>query len=177
VKKLFAAFIIITPHFFAKISSQILFLFLELASVSFILTSRPFIRKLDNMVELLCETIQMIFVIIMLIYSDPEMWDRKSSVAISALLLINCIIMSFIMIGDSVFYLSSFAYSKCKRKPKKVQSELEIKQIKNITKNYITHLTTMTLEERKQSNYEESKLEITLEDISSFKRKGKTFKE
>lgn len=69
-------------------------------------------------------------------------------------------------------------YAKIRAKYKKnkapVAPQQEIKPIENIL-HHITHMTTLALDDRRQRNYEESKVEITLEDISNFKRKRKTF--
>ena len=83
------------------------------------------------------------------------------------------------MIGDGIRVLSSYIYSKIKKtKPKQVGPDSEIKPIENIL-NHITRITTLQLEDRREDRradqYEESKIEVTLEDISRFKKKGRTF--
>ena len=81
--------------------------------------------------------------------------------------------MTTLLVGDVVLYIIKCMVKKYRKKHRRVQPEDEIKPIQNILQ-HITHLTTMALDDRKKKNYEESKLEITLEDI---KRKGRTFKE
>jgi hypothetical protein len=82
---------------------------------------------------------------------------------------------SLFMIGESILGLIEVLRS-CRKRKKTVEPEKEDEnQIQNVLQQ-VTHLTTLALEDRKNNKYEESKQDITLEDISRYRRNGKIFK-
>lgn len=78
------------------------------------------------------------------------------------------------MIIEGLKVILVFVYQKVKKPQAKVTPDSDIKPIENIL-NHITRITSLPMEESRHQNYEESKVEITLEDVTRFKKRGRTF--
>lgn len=102
---MWVGFIVITPYFYSKTSSIVLFLFLQLAIFLFVWLIKPFERKFDNFIEIYSELVLLFYVTILVIFSDNSMWSEAFSMTICALIFVNCFILSTAWVVDITVYL------------------------------------------------------------------------
>ena len=168
-----------SPHVFEEISSLILMIFLQLFPTVYACFGGPYKLKFDNFMFKYTELTLMSFLVLMLICSDETMWTEWLSLTVCSLLFINSLLMPFLLMSDVTIFLVQFIRKRQREKRLKAQvkPEVEIKQIQNPSLN-MTYLTTLALGDQRRGDYtEDSKMNVTLEDIDTFKRKGRAVKE
>ena len=161
-----------------------LFLCVNLGHILFLWMTRPFKRKRDIYLDYGLEFFSIFYIskyfypksdiVFLLSLTKPSYWTHSISMALVSIIFALWIILAFMMITEGLKVLFVYVYQKIKKPKQKVSPEIDIKPIDNIL-NHITRITSLPLDDRRQDNYEESKIEITLDDVSRFKKRGRTF--
>lgn len=157
-------------------SCLILFGFVQLSHIVYLIIIKPFHHAKENLFDLLCEMFLLFYTIFLITVSSPSMWGTSLSMTIVSFIFVDGLLVSLGILGDSIRAIITSIRNRVKAsKNKVVNDQDDIKPIENIL-NHITRLTSLALEERRMEKYEESKIEVTLEDINSFKKRGRTFR-
>lgn len=117
----------------------------------------------------------------LIIFSDDEDWNGSVEDSLASLIFLNCMLLSFFFFGKGIVVL--IIYFNKKRAETKVpvapdNSDKDPKPIEKVpTFRNITHLTTLELDDSRRNKYEESKTEITIDDMTKYKGKDQQHSE
>lgn len=181
VIRLLTGVIVASTEFYNPIASLILFFFLQTFHLSILLMVRPYNQKSLSIFSFVTESYVLFIIGMLIIFSDDDDWNESVEDSLASLIFLNCMFISFFFFGKGLIAL--ILYFNKKRAETKVpvapdNSDKDPKPIEKIpTFRNITHLTTLELDNSRRNKYEESKTEITIDDMTKYKGKDQQITE